>query len=403
MPMLIVFPTPKNIDKDFNLSQADIEELTIFVINEMGAEITGSISSSWDINSNRLEASIGSGSFRGDDAVDIEMIIYMNDTGDLVSLYAEAMLVPGNVKITANIVPADVNTAKKQIIKKAYYAVDALNRITDSDTSNEVASFMLYALGYEQIVSLSSEWDRETLELMVSFSDALLDGGVVTDAQMTISVDMDGNISAFNSDRTESGTVINQGLGSLDVADKFIYKVANYAAHDLYDYEQALNHTSLLTNSIRFNLYQGGVDINQDLIIDNGELLSIERSSRFDAIRVEADSAYQQDINITDAIDVLRHIVNLEKLDTGGTKYHAADVNNDDNINITDAINILRHIVNLETIDHFDLIDEQGNRVTQLDASHASSDTLEWAIVANGDVNLSGGFADDYIIQSELL
>jgi len=46
--------------------------------------------------------------------------------------------------------------------------------------------------------------------------------------------------------------------------------------------------------------------------------------------------------------------------------FHAADVNNDDQVNISDAIAILRHIVKLETINSFDLIDGNG-RKTQVE------------------------------------
>jgi len=70
--------------------------------------------------------------------------------------------------------------------------------------------------------------------------------------------------------------------------------------------------------------------------------------------------------------------------------------------NISDAIDILRHIVDLEAIDTFDLIDSDGNRVTQLDAN-ASGEPPTWTIVANGDVDMSGSFAEDYIVSSELV
>ena len=70
--------------------------------------------------------------------------------------------------------------------------------------------------------------------------------------------------------------------------------------------------------------------------------------------------------------------------------------------NISDAIDILRHIVELETIDTFDLIDSDGARVTTLDAD-ATGEAPTWTIVANGDVNMSGSFAEDYIVSSELV
>ena len=110
--------------------------------------------------------------------------------------------------------------------------------------------------------------------------------------------------------------------------------------------------------------------------------------------------AYDFDINITDAIDVLRHIVDLEALTAGSSAFHAADVDNDNDIDISDAIDVLRHIVDLEAIDTFDLIDSNGARVTELDADISGEPT--WTLVANGDVDMSGSYADAYITQVDI-
>ena len=62
-----------------------------------------------------------------------------------------------------------------------------------------------------------------------------------------------------------------------------------------------------------------------------------------------------------------------------------------------DAVAILRHIVHLDTIDTFDLIDNiTGNRITNLDAN--AIDVGQWSIVANGNVDQSGGFMDVYVV-----
>jgi len=41
-----------------------------------------------------------------------------------------------------------------------------------------------------------------------------------------------------------------------------------------------------------------------------------------------------------------------------------------------------------------------GNRVTNLDPNAALG---EWTIVANGDVNLSGGFGDGYTVAVDIV
>jgi hypothetical protein len=52
-------------------------------------------------------------------------------------------------------------------------------------------------------------------------------------------------------------------------------------------------------------------------------------------------------------------------------------------------------------IDTFDLIDNTtGNRVTNLDPDAVLG---EWTIVANGDVNSSGWFDEQYLITSDFL
>ena len=140
------------------------------------------------------------------------------------------------------------------------------------------------------------------------------------------------------------------------------------------------------------NLWDNGVDMNQDVAINNGEI-EVDQTINFDTIKLSDPNAYDMDLTIGDALDVLRHIVKLETLT--GAAYHAADVDNDDDIDIGDALDVLRHIVKLDTIDTFDLIDETGNRVTQLEDTNPSIPP-QWTLIANGDVDQSGSFATDY-------
>ncbi len=151
---------------------------------------------------------------------------------------------------------------------------------------------------------------------------------------------------------------------------------------------------------VSINLWEDGSDTGSSVAVDTGEI-SIDSTVTFDEVKLSAN-AYDFDIKIADAIDVLRHIVKLEEFTSGSAGFHAADVNNDGTVSIADAIDILRHIVKLETIDTFDIIDSDGNRVTQLDAN-SSGEAPTWTIVANGDVDMSGGFVDDYVVTSDLV
>jgi len=70
-------------------------------------------------------------------------------------------------------------------------------------------------------------------------------------------------------------------------------------------------------------------------------------------------------------------------------------------IQADDAVAILRHIVELDTIDTFDLVDNvTGNRITTLDPDAAEG---HWTIVGNGDVNQSGNFNDDFTIAIDIV
>ena len=54
-----------------------------------------------------------------------------------------------------------------------------------------------------------------------------------------------------------------------------------------------------------------------------------------------------------------------------------------------------------QTSQTFDLVDEMGNLVTSLNTDLI--DVGNWTIVANGDVNLSAGFGDTYVISVDIV
>ena len=194
---------------------------------------------------------------------------------------------------------------------------------------------------------------------------------------------------------------VNQGDDTFtQLSHSLEVQVKDYDATITTPTIQTTNGGMLLDN-LSINLWDNGSDTGNSLEVVSGQI-SIDNTMAFDEVKLSATDAYDSNINISDAIDVLRDIVNLENFTAGSANAHAADVNNDGNINISDAIDILRHIVNLEAIDTFDLVDDQGNRVTQMDAG-SSGTPPEWTIVANGDVNLSGGFAEDYVVPPEVL
>jgi len=393
--MSIVVSTPIIINTTSALSQVDISDFfTRYVIVGFGAQVEqGSvIESAWNTSTHTLDAFIDSGSYKDKNAEDIDMFFNMDSSGDILSLSLKATF-EGGVKITGEFVPADINSTRQQVLKQAYQAFDALEAISNASTNDEVMLAVLDALGYSQVVNLTSSWDSENLTATIGFDDARLNNASINAQQIVVSTDSSGNIDSYSNTYSQSG---------LNDVQEFAYKIGNYAMTDIYNVEQvanAANHTSKLTNNISFDLYKEGSDTTQDLVINNGKL-SINENYSFDTIKVTNTDHYASDITISDAIAVLRDIVDLDNL-TGGA-FHAADVNNDGVVTISDAIAVLRDIVDLDTIDTFDLVDESNNRVSDIDATTLDT-TPEWLMVANGDVNASGNFAESFVVSSDLV
>jgi len=294
---------------------------------------------------------------------------------------------------------SDLSENEISIIKAAYIEIDTLESVVENIQSasnmKDIVSITLEFIGYSNLTNIEVNWNDNTSTATITF-DGLFNNEERTNPAFVMTAGVDGELTAFSYTAGSPDGDKQLDLSHLNATQLYGNKVVMKAISDLYDLEQAANHTSKLTNNISFDLYKDNADTNQDLIIDNGEL-RINENYDFDTIKVANTSAYTQDINISDAIDILRHIVNIESFTSGSSGYHAADVNNDGNINISDAIDVLRHIVNLETIDSFDLIDASGSLVNSLDPTPLDS-APEWTIIPNGDANLSGGFDETYVM-----
>ena len=114
-------------------------------------------------------------------------------------------------------------------------------------------------------------------------------------------------------------------------------------------------------------LHQTGTSIRQGQVID---VITISDGH---------DALHSEDIGLTDARIILRHLVGLEEL--SGGQYHSADVNNDGVISLSDVRMILKQMVGLEDINHADLVAEDGTRVTAI-----TDDQASLQLYLNGDI-----------------
>jgi len=155
-----------------------------------------------------------------------------------------------------------------------------------------------------------------------------------------------------------------------------------------------------LLDNVSLNYIKDNAETGVSTLVENGGI-SFDQVLDFDAVKLSDSGAYNASIQADDAVAILRHIVGLDSLDGSAIGWNAADVNNDGVIAADDAVAVLRHIVGLDTIDTFDLVDNiTGDRVTNLDPNAALG---EWIIVANGDVDQSGGFGDGYTVAVDIV
>jgi hypothetical protein len=166
----------------------------------------------------------------------------------------------------------------------------------------------------------------------------------------------------------------------------------------------AMVHTmdGMLLDNLRIYYFKDGVNTGISTLVEDGDITFPDTSLAFDTVKLSNPTAYTDGILADDAVDILRDIVHLDELVIGSAAWHAADVNNDGVVAADDAVDILRHIVHLDEIDTFDLVDNiTGNRISSLDAN--AIDVGQWSIVANGDVDQSGGFGDAYVMQVDII
>ena len=201
----------------------------------------------------------------------------------------------------------------------------------------------------------------------------------------------------------ELGVIYLNPVDSIKKVD-FSYSALVVTNEATSEFIQASQSVSINTTSIDAMIYttedelldnltlyfiKDGVDTGVSTLVEDGGI-TIDTNVEFNPAMLSSHTAYTDTLNISDMYGVLDNIAQI--IDTYAE--HAADMNNDGVINISDVYEVLNCIG--QAPQNFDLVDTKGNLITNLNAETA--EIANWTIVANGDVNMSGGFVDTYLV-----
>jgi len=218
--------------------------------------------------------------------------------------------------------------------------------------------------------------------------------------------DIDNNVLSVVSASAENGTVVINNDATLSYIANLNFNgmdTINYTANDGYGGSDSglvsvtvsavADSTVLFNDNILTNLQ---VQISNTSININNGFFDIDQTIDFDFMTLVNEANYQGQVDILDMYSLL----NLIGDDVNTIQTHAADTNNDDIIDIIDLYTVLGGIGSQPV--YFDLIDQSGNRVNQLSLDLLDKDS-QLTLVANGDVNLSNSFEDQYVYSAELI
>ena len=312
---------------------------------------------------------------------------------------------------------------------KTYY-VSTSSNITDDDNDSDADIFVYNndtnqrvsaALDHLSVgsnfevalVNISSDTD-----LVISVQDATLNGVEVSGQLLSLntqantltllSMDANGNagddvsVSYFSAEGNNPQAYIYQtyatNIGGYEVPAMVTNNGANYAAKLLSSYSTS---TANVIDNLTIELWKESAQVGGDISITKGEVL-LNSTTDFDQVRITQSDAFDASsaIDISDVLLTVKHIIGIAPI-TGIAK-QAADINNDSDVDISDVLTMVKHIIGVSSIDHFDMVDSSGDRITQL-TSITSGDVPEYHLVMNGDVNMDGAFNEDYITMVDII
>ena len=353
---------------DPSLSQAETSEIVEFVIGKLGYSSISGFTSNWVTSNDTLTIGMDSAYLSGMGSItNVSIALDLNTNGD-VSSYSGQAYSP-YYGIWGYSTKSDLTVLDLAAIKQTYLAIDALETISSQSTSNDVAMIALRVLGYEQILGLTTIWDRENLTSTIEVNSAVLDGNVITNARVIASTNSSGNIDYYSS----TGTVNNQNSFSYDRydlndAERFVIEAGNYAmaeidgalqTFDMYDlsdaelYVIAAGHEVLaeidritsnhdFTNGVATIVFDDNGNVtNYELSIEHSDIGVINKTtsdlSNTDIGNLEAMYSQLNTNNITTLVvdDIIQGTTSIDNITTLGGSNTISALAGSDAINIS--------------------------------------------------------------------
>ena len=229
-------------------NKPNISTVVKYVVECFGAIVSGDIEATWDSLNNTLTAKIDSGSFRGDEAIDIIMSIKIGNDGSIVYVDASATLMPYWSQVTAYVVPADIKDVEKhQVVKEAYFVLKSLEEIDGQINFDNISQLILTSIGYTEVTGLSIVFDSENSNAVISFDSAVYNNKILLNSSFEINFLNEISVVANNNIDYQSDPII-----------EYAFQMAIFSMQQLHE-----NNTPVFLESLIDNVF-----VNEDSLVN---------------------------------------------------------------------------------------------------------------------------------------
>jgi len=128
----------------------------------------------------------------------------------------------------------DLTSSEKETIKLAFWMIDSTERIVNTTTADDIAMAALESLGYTQVLGLTSSWNASTQTSTIHINSAVVDGTPLTNGQVVVKSNSNGEIISYYSQATIYGTTYYYNQSDLNEFGLYVVTVANIFNSELY-------------------------------------------------------------------------------------------------------------------------------------------------------------------------